>query len=273
MEIQAFVTPKLPKMAKSLPYGFQNWKKAVVWAKRHETGAWLYIREMRIVEDGIPQKYEVVWSDKASLRTRYAKEVESYIESRHEADREAAIAWVKGPPNFVIPFKSHLARDTQRNKLYRWERAFAFNDKFNQEQVVALAHRICTDMGWKVMPRVKFTKTSGAHSTHLGMELNFSKSSCTKQIVCHEVAHSLNSQELKNVRHAGHGPEFVTKYIELLVRYCDMDAAALVASARQAKLKLAPSSYLSEKQGGAQGWYVSSGLVRYRFDPKSMMNP
>lgn len=147
---------------------------------------------------------------------------------------------------------SPRTRDTQRSKVYRWER-LAVDDwpvGIHQEPVLtldecqALVNRIYRLNGprfpkghfmagkprWGI-PKVKHSRGTWAWGGSRWIKLP--PWARDPKVVCHEAAHGL-------VEGDHHGPYYVRVYIELLARYCGKDRAGLLASAKEAGVKVAP---------------------------------
>lgn len=147
------------------------------------------------------------------------------------------------------------ARDTQCSKLYKWERT-CFDDwpaGARADPAMALAEcETLIDKAWRLhSPRLRAGSTARAFSvpkvtdgrrarnaTGSYRRITLPRWSRCLPVVLHELAHALMTSGI--YRLAAHGPEFARVYIELLVRYCGRDRADLLASAKAARVKVAP---------------------------------
>lgn len=150
-----------------------------------------------------------------------------------------------------------MARDSQRSKVYAWERV-AYPGMFTERKLTALeARQLVQRVHQDVIaiggfadanPVVKFTKRAGGACASWG-NLNFTRGSITIDLVLHEVAHSLtwNPSVLRLAdafttsplgKHAlaffcdqGHGPRWVACFIALQERYNGRNVEAALQTA------------------------------------------
>ena len=157
------------------------------------------------------------------------------------------------------------ARDTQRSKVYSWERevrGVAPRDtvrKVSQPSATKLVRQM---YGWHTTaniskdwgaPSVIFN-ARGSHSwaSHYGTEIKlltvgeFGHPTAGGDVylwsVAHEVAHCLTPNEACNKTGGAHGKLFMRHLIEILIRFkvVDMSISELEASAKAAGVKVSP---------------------------------
>lgn len=146
-------------------------------------------------------------------------------------------------------------RDSQRSRLYGWENTVFDMYTYSSQASPVMALAECEALIHKVWrrhsPRLHRGTTEAAYNaprvtdgrrarraTGSYWRISLPRWSRQPPVVLHELAHAL----LTSVRCslAAHGPEFARVYIELLVRYCGRDRAELLASAKAARVKVAP---------------------------------
>jgi len=151
-------------------------------------------------------------------------------------------------------------RDSQRSKLYAWERQYVDgrptwaswaerhetgkHPKMTLAECQALVNKV-----WRsyfgpgpTPPEVKDGR--GSRRALAGFfHISLPRWARTRHSVLHEVTHSILDRSCRYDL-AGHGPEFVRIYCELLVRYDGRKLGELTRSARASRLKVAsPSAY------------------------------
>lgn len=160
---------------------------------------------------------------------------------------QKALDWVK-TTQFILTgrrSRSTKVRDSQRRKVYNWERVVL--DYYNSP---TLTHNEMTDFVKKVtaengivLRKLKYRSGGSCSFARSRDELQFLPCHMNKIIACHEIAHLIvNDKWIKKVyekRVAGHGPEFVREYVNLLVKYCGFNEAQLVNSLKLHKVKIA----------------------------------
>jgi len=131
------------------------------------------------------------------------------------------------------------ARDSQRSKVYAWERAHV--PDFDGKGTYKLTLRQCEIM----INRVWADYRPGEHAPRVAdgrgcsnakggrWRITLPRWARTVPIVLHELAHPLTPHPA-----APHGPEFVRLFIDLLVRYDEGDKAELLRTARACRLKI-----------------------------------
>lgn len=131
-------------------------------------------------------------------------------------------------------------RDSQRAKVYAWEGTWVpgvdtsadAQGYLTLEECRKLAEKVAFDYGSWPIPVAdgRGRRRAGGFPTGISMP----RWSRQTPIVLHEVAHTLTFRHFRWGKVAGHGPEFVRLYIELLVRY--MDEAGRVSLCRDARI-------------------------------------
>lgn len=129
-------------------------------------------------------------------------------------------------------------RDFQRTKVYRWERAHVHNlldaELLSLDECRTLVRQAFL---WRERPAVRSSwsppqVTDGRgrrHACGSRAVIKLPRWSRHSTIVLHECAHGMAADS--------HGPEFVARYIELLVQFLKMDGHALHQSALAAGVK------------------------------------
>jgi len=146
-------------------------------------------------------------------------------------------------------------RDSQRAKVYRWEKAtpwwldMMLTEPLSLVECTVMIRRAFKAFGYDATyPYIKDGR--GSRVAHGGLyTISLPRWARNPVVVYHETAHSLLARGVARKRYLakgrkivipGHGPEFVRLYIELLARYVKLDRTALCKSARAAKIKVAP---------------------------------
>jgi hypothetical protein len=147
-------------------------------------------------------------------------------------------------------------RDSQRSKLYGWERAelktaWLVIDKENtplgEAGAQSLVNRVwdefADDLGAAPKVRVMGNRGRGtARWTHILLSSSY-RTTQTMWYVLHETAHVI--QQRQRTELAAHGPEFCELYARLLDKYTAARYADVIASMKDARLKVSegqPSS-------------------------------
>lgn len=240
--------------------GLLGWRPGVVWARRHESGAWLVIlhREpWKTVGGEIePCRSALIWSKRADYRCRDQSSPLHY--GKHSPEKLAAKAaeeWASGPPKHCVPTKIDRKGlgmqpiDRGQRKVYKWEDlalGVFESQELTREEIKELVGRVFKALDIGRVPDVHFTKQRrGAASCMMGTLLSFGPSCMRRDVVLHECAHSVISY--RHFRHRledrlkSHGPEFVATYIELLADFGGRDEGELRASAKANKIRVAPA--------------------------------
>ncbi|KKN24175.1 hypothetical protein LCGC14_0897410 [marine sediment metagenome] len=134
-------------------------------------------------------------------------------------------------------------RDTQREKAYAWEKVvlsrLPTNKQMPTAEIQKLAHRVVLTYRMPSLIQVeRVTHTRGHAIAHYAIQLpDFAH---TKVYALHELAHSIQSlYQGRWSTMAGHGPEWLRTFIELLNRYKVAPKRELLRSARRNGLKVA----------------------------------
>ena len=141
--------------------------------------------------------------------------------------------------------------DSQRLSCYRWEAAFhhemlettgkhhGFTTIENCAKYVEI---ILQKEGVTKIPEIKYTKRGSTSCAWGDWKLKFLVNSDNKvavDTIIHELAHIIDSSRGRNrAAEAGHGPKFIGIYIDLLVRYLNVDRDFLERTARQHGLRI-----------------------------------
>lgn len=139
------------------------------------------------------------------------------------------------------------ARDSQRSKVYAWERAHV--PDFDGKQSYKLTLRQCEIMINRVWADYRPTETPPRVADGRGCSnakggrwrITLPRWARTVPIVLHELAHPLTRSDLP-----AHGPEFVRLFIDLLVRYNEGDKAELLRTARAARVKVGQAQAVAQ---------------------------
>lgn len=129
------------------------------------------------------------------------------------------------------------------NRLYAWEdRVVGALDHsvvpFANMQ--ALVDHVWASEGLRWPPRMRprrATRVTLATGSRLAIE---APESLPSWILLHEVAHAMTSTA--DGRGAGHGPDFVGVYLNLLERYCRLDRAILERTLTEAGIRWNPAA-------------------------------
>jgi hypothetical protein len=253
------VTKPLPKSDKIEPEMSRFYEWRTVWMKRHPKKTWLVIQKSRYDDD---ESVRVVWMERASVMSKYDNLCTIRIRDYHEerisdrytgghaqtmaravklAEEAASYHWFNTiPPRYMCT----KPRDSQREMCYGWERKTlqSFNKPvLSNEDCVAYINSIYVDIKLSA-PKVEFTHRAGACSSWGGSVLTFGKLSKTKEIILHEIAHSIIDKRMldrKKEGIVGHGPEWIATFVELLVHYLGYNEQKLRDTLTEAKIKVA----------------------------------
>ncbi len=134
-------------------------------------------------------------------------------------------------------------RDSQRRRVYAWEAAVLDPTAGRQLSLAACAALIEEAYRWHErpdtgtrdwQPPVLGDGRGRRHACGSRQVIKLPRWARTRIIVLHECAHGMSDD--------GHGPGFVRAYVTLLCRFAGHDRAALEASLRAHKVKVAPVS-------------------------------
>lgn len=118
------------------------------------------------------------------------------------------------------------ARDSQRDRVYRWERkavalyAATLNRPYTRDEGQAMVDRVWRECAARVgqsvrnVPSLRFRNAKFGWSFYKPGKHEIAIAHSELWVLLHELAHALNYNE-----HAGHGRRFVAIYVMLLVRY------------------------------------------------------
>lgn len=148
--------------------------------------------------------------------------------------------------DYIQKIKTRSSRDTQRSKVYRWERRWVLGwdgPEMTLDECRALVERVLKAFGGRSFPRIADGRgTRIARGSRYRISLP--RWARRRPIVLHEVAHALLPRGISMLGGfgviPGHGPEFVRLFIELLVRYNGEDRRELCRLARKESLKVGP---------------------------------
>jgi hypothetical protein len=132
-------------------------------------------------------------------------------------------------------------RDAQRGRVYAWEnRVVAPRDTTFVGRAAAqgLVNAIWADWGLRHPPLVEPLPRQATATLASANRLSILLPERTESwCLLHELAHAMTSTD--DGRSDGHGPDFLGIYVQLLVRYLRLDASQLLASLREAGLRVA----------------------------------
>jgi putative metallohydrolase (TIGR04338 family) len=139
-------------------------------------------------------------------------------------------------------------KDYQRNLVYSWENSIvAPNDNFvmSMSECQNFVEFVWANEGRTVPPLVvESRKVIRATGSRLTIELpNIKKGSWARKrwVLLHEISHAIldNSHITGSTLSYGHGPIFVDRYINLLVKYMYMSRDQLVSEAMSRGIRVA----------------------------------
>lgn len=213
-----------------------------------------------VMHDGVDQRPVYSWE-------------RDYLAYDSMADALNSISMWERIFEFPKPKRRRL-RDSQKSKFYTWEHmmikdlgpteeveihkwpngdttvaehAIASRKRSEKYLNLALDH-ICINM-YVDRPPLKF-RTGGSMSTG-GLRDGIKLLPCHKNlhILIHELAHVLTRTWFGRRGIQGHGQEYAGVFAYLMIRFCDIDKAALISHAAKAKVKLVlPEQYWEWEQ-------------------------
>lgn len=130
------------------------------------------------------------------------------------------------------------ARDSQRQKVYNWERSI-IDEKLAQQLTLDECKALIQKAYDRYAPGSRFPRINGRGTTIARgspYEISLPTWARTPSVVLHETAHALMPASYTR---SGHGPEFVRMMITLWEWHT---GNTYVRSAQQAKVKIAPAS-------------------------------
>ena len=144
-------------------------------------------------------------------------------------------------------------RDSQRSKLYGWERAelktgrlvddrdnVPLGEKGAQRLVREIWYAYCPELGDAPLVRVMGNRGRGVAFPHLIKLSSSYATTQTRWYVIHELTHSIIARRTSYpaIEPAAHGPEFCALYANLLHRFSSADRPLVVGTMRGARLKV-----------------------------------
>lgn len=130
-------------------------------------------------------------------------------------------------------------RDSQRSKVYAWERFLPDGPPMTMEECADLIARATALYSSVGPPRLKDGR--GTRIARGGAwTINLPKWARTARTVLHETAHCICWRRLGPHAHAAHGPEFVAVFLDLYERFVDsgLSRADWAETARQRGVKI-----------------------------------
>lgn len=132
-------------------------------------------------------------------------------------------------------------RDFQRQKVYDWENEFVRpkmpTTRTSIEKLSIINDFMWNAMGFENAPRVIFNPLYEVKSTGSRYEIKLSKHQHDEFTLTHELAHSMNLMEHRDV-YDHHGPNYVADYCTLLRRFYGFDYHYLVGTLSRNKIKI-----------------------------------
>ena len=125
-----------------------------------------------------------------------------------------------------------MKRDTQRSKVYGWERQFhsITSQEMKLDECAALANKVSKHFK---MREVRIRDGRGTRCAYsYGGSIGLPKWARQPVVVLHEMAHEVH-RKVGRVRQAVHGREFVGIHMYLLVKFAGFDISELTKSANE----------------------------------------
>lgn len=211
-------------------YGFGNGTYSIYWRKTRNVvryGGWNYNMDC--------------------IKTRIAGREEA------NAEFELALETFDPGPNATKRNKRSEVTDSQRKRVYSWERSLftsgvgkdkhPLNKRLNKDEIKDLFKMVLDhyDIPENERPKLKFRSCYGKSSFNYGWGRNFirlSRSHYQAWVIVHELSHFLSRRAYGGYdKIAGHGPEFVGYYIDVLVEVGGQDLKTLLKSCRDYEYK------------------------------------
>ena len=153
-----------------------------------------------------------------------------------------------------IPRKVKRVRDSQRSKVYQWEKNNVpnlYDIEFTLHDCKQLAYkaiwwwlRVPTGYVGTFMPIIKDGR--GTRKAKGGRkQISLPPWSRTYGVVLHETAHCIIRRMGQHQEDGSHGPVFMRIYIELLTHFRKIDKSKLLKSAKADKIKVASINQLN----------------------------
>lgn len=138
-----------------------------------------------------------------------------------------------------------MIRDSQRNKVYTWERSVVSprdTIRIPLDRIQGLVNYIWRAEGLEYPPVVEPLHTNDtAGGRGCRTRVRFPEHGTYTWIVIHELAHAMNSSifseedaEINDI----HGPNFVGIYVNLINKYLKIDLMLLLGSIKAHKIKI-----------------------------------
>lgn len=124
-------------------------------------------------------------------------------------------------PRLPLKVKTTRVQDSQRQKVYDWERHFyQLGTQMTQHEVGAFVRQIESDFRSvnKNLIRLSFREKGGCYQRGYN-EINMAKYGWNRDVVIHEMAHWVNTSINYRDKVAGHGPEFMGIFMLMLAHY------------------------------------------------------
>jgi len=149
-------------------------------------------------------------------------------------------------PEFYLRKQKRGPRDSQKKKVYAWERAFFNHKKKIHPMDEMLAKKDCKrffqmvvgelDDGNRRLPDIRF-RSGGRYSHGDSVGIEMLPEHCRKWVIIHELAHTYSGRWGTDRNAGAHCAGFVGTYIYLLARFCDCDVHELKRTAKEAKVQ------------------------------------
>lgn len=222
-----------------VPRGLRFSNPPIVWARRHRDGPWLAIKQFTRVESfedaWVSREYycELYWYPRAShINCRPYLEGRDY-DTLLEAIEDAEFLLRRDAPAYV-KVRKPTRIDFQRSRVYRWEErnllAAARWPIMELHECYDLMVRVFTDRD-KPVPKLNDGRGRRVACATWN-KIYLPRWSRIAPIVLHECAHVLSPRD------AGHGPEFMRIYVDLLKTYCKYSRRSLVDTALTSGIKI-----------------------------------
>ena len=143
-------------------------------------------------------------------------------------------------------YKRSKKRDSQREKVYTWERKTlrkirSLVKRLRRSEMYEFFRHVCSEL--KLDKDLKLTtyKRSNAVYLHYKKTVNVPEvwrgSFFTKETILHELAHHITDTKYNGTEIQPHGAEFMKEYVSLLTRFSKVGQKRLVKSLTEARIK------------------------------------
>lgn len=146
-----------------------------------------------------------------------------------------------------------MARDKQKSKVYKWERTFYKSDRLFRKNCIVMQHKRLNKKFFRSFGRgVTLNITNGyyrCHAQYAGKIVTLrNQFGLNYAILLHEWAHIL-AYEYYDENHSleGHGPEFVSIYMNLLNTYLGIDMKEMTRKAREMNIDFISPAKIKSK--------------------------